>query len=344
MGSHPLPTRQKSFSHQPRRALPHHDYTIAWICALPIERAAAYAMLDEVHSEPPRHHNDNNSYTLGSIHHHGVVIACLPEAQYGTNNAAAVLTNLMRTFTRIRFGLMVGIGGGAPSKADIRLGDVVVGTRVMQYDLGKIVEHGEMYRTAAPKSPHQSLGTVVSTLRSQHELGHSRISSILQEKMDQHPMYHRPNLPDRLFFASYSHDPANVDCNKCDRTKLVPRCMRSFDDPKIHYGAIASANQVMKHGLTRDKLARQLDTLCFEMEAAGVMDVLPCLPIRGICDYSDSHKSKEWQRYAAATAAAYAREFLEVLAADGKPTQPKEYMPTDGELPSYQMILCIELI
>ncbi|CAH0017225.1 unnamed protein product, partial [Clonostachys rhizophaga] len=49
------------------------------------------------------------------------------------------------------------------------------------------------------------------------------------------------------------------------------------------------------------------------MEAAGLMDIRPCLPIRGICDYSDSHKNKEWQRYAAATAAAYAGELLEVL-------------------------------
>ncbi|KAF5528920.1 ankyrin 3, partial [Fusarium mexicanum] len=46
------------------------------------------------------------------------------------------------------------------------------------------------------------------------------------------------------------------------------------------------------------------------MEAAGLMDILPCLPIRGICDYSDSHKNKEWHRYAAATAAAYAKELL----------------------------------
>ncbi|KAF4474505.1 hypothetical protein CGGC5_v017153 [Colletotrichum fructicola Nara gc5] len=50
------------------------------------------------------------------------------------------------------------------------------------------------------------------------------------------------------------------------------------------------------------------------MEAAGMMDSLQCLPIRGICDYADSHKSKEWQDFAAATAAAYARELLGELA------------------------------
>jgi ankyrin repeat protein len=69
----------------------------------------------------------------------------------------------------------------------------------------------------------------------------------------------------------------------------------------------------MKDGKTRDDIAQRLSALCFEMEAAGMMDNLQCLPIRGICDYSDSHKNKDWQDYAAATAAAYARELLEGL-------------------------------
>ena len=66
----------------------------------------------------------------------------------------------------------------------------------------------------------------------------------------------------------------------------------------------------MKDGLTRDKAAAELKVLCFEMEAAGLMNDFPCLVIRGICDYSDSHKHKNWQRRAAAVAAAYAKELL----------------------------------
>ena len=49
------------------------------------------------------------------------------------------------------------------------------------------------------------------------------------------------------------------------------------------------------------------------MEAAGLMDQLPCLVIRGICDYCDSHKNKHWQGYAALAAAAYARDLLAVV-------------------------------
>lgn len=112
--------------------------------------AAARAMLDVTHDDLPMHPSDSNCYILGSIERHNVVIACLPDAQYGTNNAANVAANLLRTFPSVRVGLMVGIGGGVPTKADIRLGDVVVGSRVMQYDMGKITDGG-IQRTAVPR-------------------------------------------------------------------------------------------------------------------------------------------------------------------------------------------------
>lgn len=67
----------------------------------------------------------------------------------------------------------------------------------------------------------------------------------------------------------------------------------------------------MRNGLERDRISRELGgVLCFEMEAADLMKIFPCLVIRGICDYSDSHKNKDWQAYAAAVAAVYAKELL----------------------------------
>ncbi|ENH66796.1 hypothetical protein FOC1_g10007452 [Fusarium oxysporum f. sp. cubense race 1] len=293
----------------------HDRYTVAWICALYIEMAAARAMLDEEHVDCPRQANDMNSYVLGSIKNHNVVIACLPTDQYGTNNAANVLSNMRRTFPNIEIGLMVGIGGAVPLKADIRLGDIVVGVRVMQYDMGKTRKEG-FQRTAVPKIPDSSIRTVISNLRSQHELKGSRVPSILRDKMGAYPAYSLPNEPDRLFLSSYHHHASVSSCNECDLSKLETRKMRVSTDPVIHYGGIGSANTVMKDSNIRDEIARELDVLCFEMEAAGLMDIMPCLPIRGICDYSDSHKAKEWQRYAAATAAAYAYEFLELWRGD----------------------------
>jgi nucleoside phosphorylase len=289
------------------------QYTIAWICALPIELAAARAMLDDIHENLPRHTNDTNTYTLGSVQRHNIVVACLPTAQYGAINAASVLTHLIRTFPSVRFGLMVGVGGGVPTKADIRLGDIVIGTKVVQHDIGKIDVDGQTQRTADPKILDHLLGTGVSSLQAKHERDSSRIPFLLEKSFDGDPQYRRPTTEDHLFIPTYDHTLLAPSCDECDRSKLVPRSRRSTDNPVVHYGTIASGSQVMKNGIERDNIARQWDAICFEMDAAGLMAVLPCLPIRGICDYSDSHKNKEWQRYAAAVAAVYARELLGVL-------------------------------
>jgi nucleoside phosphorylase len=310
---HSASKRQKVFHQGSLTSISHEHYSIAWICALHIEIAAARAMLDEIHEPLPRNPDDTNSYVLGSIKRQNIVIACLPAGQYGTVNAATVATNLKRTFPKICMTLMVGIGGGVPSNGDIRLGDVVVGTRIMQYDLGKIVADGKFERTAIPRVQQPLLGTALNSLRAKHELNGSRIAPILQQKLESHIEYSRPNAPDRLFRATYEHQSQTSNCDFCDQSKLISRSIRPPGTIEIHYGAIASGNQVMKHGTTRDNVARELDLICFEMEAAGPMDIIPCLPIRGICDYSDSHKNKEWQRHAAATAAAYARELIEEL-------------------------------
>jgi len=81
---------------------------------------------------------------------------------------------------------------------------------------------------------------------------------------------------------------------------------------RVHYGSIASSNQVIKNAAFRDKLNRDLggQILCVEMEAAGLMDNFPCIVTQGICDYADSHKNKSWQEHAAAVAAAFAKELL----------------------------------
>ena len=256
----------------------HGDYTIAWICALPLELAASRAMLDEEHRPPPNQAGDDNVYVLGRIDQHNVVMACLP-GQYGTNNAAIVATNLQRSFPKIRATLMVGIGGGSPNQADLRLGDVVVGTRVMQYDMGKMVAGGLFQETAIAKTPAWLLNSAVSALRSKHGLHRSsnRLASILQGQN-----ILRPSSPDHLFQASYVHHPLEAPtCNNCDLEKLQPRGPRLADEPRIHYGVIASGNTLMKDAKARDDIARRLSALCFEMEAAGMMDNnLQCLPIR----------------------------------------------------------------
>ncbi|PWY95858.1 purine and uridine phosphorylase [Aspergillus sclerotioniger CBS 115572] len=301
----------------------HGDYTVGWISALPLEMAAAEATLDEMHQALPNPPHDKNAYTLGEIAGHKIVIACLPSGQYGTTSAAVAAQQMLSTFPCLRFGLLVGIAGGIPSKTvDIRLGDVVVSTPtatyagVVQYDYGKTYP-GHFERTGMLNRPPELLLTAVSKLRSRI----LREGSVLQETIS-HMVERNPHMgkdfgfggwQDQLFNAHYPHLESESTCEKCDRSQLVSRKHRPSDGPKIHYGLIASANQVMKDAVARDRLGRELGAYCVEMEAAGLMNHFPCLVVRGICDYADSHKNKEWQGYAAAAAAAYAKELFTVI-------------------------------
>lgn len=304
----------------PTMTLSHEDYTVGWICALTTERVAAHAMLDEVHNRLPRHANDSNIYVLGRIGQHNVAIACLPE--YGTVSAAKAATMMQFSFPSIRFGLMVGIGGGIPSAlVDIRLGDIVVsaptGTEpgVVQYDLGRMEKGGNFHRKGTLSRPPTLLLNAVKALQAKYNLEEKLSEHILEGFKRHFPKWARgreyPGAEfDRLFVADYNHVDDNATCDDCDSLKVVSRTSRSNSHPIIHYGNIASGNQVMKDALARDRLAAKERVICFEMEAAGLMDDFRCLVIRGISDYSDSHKNSAWQPYAAATAAAYGKVLL----------------------------------
>ncbi|KGO41142.1 Tetratricopeptide-like helical [Penicillium expansum] len=314
----------------------HDDYTVAWICALPLEMTAAKTMLDKLHHPLSQPKSDHNAYTFGSVSGHNIVVACLPSGVYGTTSAAVVLAHMLPTFPSLRFGLMVGIGGGVPSRdADIRLGDVVISMPtatsggVVQYDYGKTLRDRCFERTGSLNKPPQYLLTAISQMRSGIMGGSTLIEEITSEILPKHEklqqQFSRPDK-DFLFQASYDHESRSADCSKCEPDQLVARTTRETKGPVIHYGLIASGNQVMKSATTRDAVAQELNILCFEMEAAGLMDQLPCLVIRGVCDYCDSHKHKKWQGYAALTAAAYTRALLGVvpLYSHGQSSDAKE--------------------
>ena len=273
-------------------------------------------MLDEEHEDLERDDNDENLYSLGSIAGHNAVIVCLPAGRIGNNPAAAVAMQMRATFRGIQFRLMVGIGGGVPSaEADIRLGDVVVSQPhqtfggVIQYDLGKTTLSG-FERTGSLNSPPQILLAAVAQVRANELRGRSRLSQHIS-KLDRIPKFQRDRAgPDILFEAIYNHE-GEQTCDLCNSDRQKTRQPRENDEVVVHYGIIASGNQVMRNGCTRDKLSRELGgILCFEMEAAGLMNSFPCLVIRGICDYADSHKNETWYPYAAGTAAVYAKEVL----------------------------------
>ncbi|KAJ6437561.1 alpha-1,2-mannosidase subfamily [Purpureocillium lavendulum] len=299
------------------------DYTTGWICALQEEYEAACRMLDVEYDGPETtNEHDNNTYVFGRISKHNVIIGCLPGGRYGTNSAATVVRDMVRSFPHLKFALMVGIGGGAPTPdKDIRLGDVVVSEPhgklggVLQYDFGKRLSGARFQLTGQLNSPPAVLLGALPEMRRRHN-DPRKADKILEhlKLMDDMPDYQRP-ADDRLYRADYVHT-GGATCAACDTNGLEERAPRTDQRTfNVHYGTIASANSVMKDAKDRDQLSRdpELNVLCFEMEAAGLMNNFPCLVIRGICDYSDSHKNDEWHKFAALAAAAYARELLHVL-------------------------------
>ncbi|KAH7231001.1 hypothetical protein BKA59DRAFT_409172 [Fusarium tricinctum] len=326
-------------------------YTVGWICAIATEYLAAQLFLDEEHEGPEFvSTNDSNNYTLGKIGKHNVVIAVLPHGEYGISSAAGVAKDMLHSFPNVRFGLMVGIGGGAPTpEHDIRLGDVVVSASghgkggVFQYDYGKAVQGQEFQETGFLNQPPTILRTAVHGLLTQYKRkGHQLdkyINDILKENPRLRKEFQRPeSSTDRLYYASKVHPPDDQSsCSKAcgdDPSTLVVRSDRTEyeDNPAIHYGLIASSNRLMKDALARDTLATKKGVLCFEMEAAGLMNHFPYLVIRGICDYSDSHKNKEWQGFAAIMAAAYAKDLLRQI----PPSKVEAEKPVSEVLSSIQ--------
>ncbi|OAA60903.1 Nucleoside phosphorylase domain protein [Akanthomyces lecanii RCEF 1005] len=304
-------------------------YNVGWICAIKPEYVAAQAFLDEEH-DLPNHvgTNDGNIYYLGRLGKHNVVIGTLPDGEYGIAAAVAVAKGMLGSFPNVRIGLMVGIGGGAPSsKNDIRLGDIVVSAPrnghggVFQYDFGKAVQGKEFQTVGYLNQPPELLRAALTDIQAEHERKGHRLEEAINITLNKWPRlrknYQRPDKSsDKLFKSRFLHrelDGSDCMINCYDGpSSLVQRLERTSeeDNPAIHYGTIASANQLMKDALVRDRLAAEKNVLCFEMEAAGLMNRFPCVVIRGICDYADSHKNKQWQGYAAMAAAAYAKDFL----------------------------------
>ncbi|OBT41614.1 hypothetical protein VE00_07822 [Pseudogymnoascus sp. WSF 3629] len=297
-------------------------YQIGIICALHTEAAAVIAMLDEPHPKLASQKDDPNDYSFGCIGVHNLVIACLPAGIMGNTPATTVANNMKRSFP-IKIGLMVGISGGVLSKkSDIRLRDIAVSQPtgshggVFQWDYGKTEQGGKFHHSGTLDKPPIALLNALQSLKI-HDINKgipledalTTMATNNPRMVEEFGYEYQGTDEDQLFQSAYDHL-AGETCEDCDVKEAIERKARKNTTPRVFYGNIASANQVMKHGITRDRIAKKEGVICFEMEAAGLMDNFPCLVIRGICDYADSHKNKIWQPYAAATAAAFARILL----------------------------------
>ena len=324
--------------HLPPRPRSRHEFRIAIICALPLEAEMVEMVLDHDWSDTGAKYGkapgDKNTYTMGVIRSQNVVLAYMPSM--GGIDAAGVAAGLRSSFPKIELAFVVGICGAVPkhpkTKQDIFLGDCIISTSVAQYDLGAQYPTGFERKKGVDSLGRanqevRSLIAKLSTHRNQSRLV-KRIGIHLKELLTHRPDVSFPGTErDRLFRSEYIHkhvDPGCDSCRKdvgtcskdcdtieCKSSFIIPRERLSLE-PRIHFGCVGSANTVMKSGQHRDEIAGN-ELLAFEMEGVGVWEAFPTIVIKSACDYADSHKSKEWQVYAAGSAAAGLKAVLEKL-------------------------------
>lgn len=239
----------------------------------------------------------------------------------------------------IRLGDVVVRGGVPRPRNDIRRGDVVVGTTlfsdgsVYRFDLGKIIKSPSL-QPIEPLVPQlRAPSKAMNKLMDNYELYRHGIEAMVDKILTSSRMlsqFRRPDAnTDQLYNCHIVHPLDQKHTHTSNSGDAVVPCLISRHprygndrSPVIHYGNIASGNDIIKDASIRDELAAEQGILCFETEAVGLLENLPCLLIRGICDYADSHKTRDWQGYAALVAAAYAKAVLHHVV----PTQRKQFL------------------
>ncbi|KAI1130081.1 purine and uridine phosphorylase [Nemania abortiva] len=295
-------------------------YTVVWIAPLAIEARAALCMMDNIHDGRfPMNRGDDYVYIAGDLLGHNIVIATLPAGQeYGTGSAAALASQAKAFFPNLWFGLLVGVATGLPNLSrkpprDIRLGDILVAlpegesAGLVAYDLGK--------ETASDGFQPLRLGHVLATTES---VIRSAIGSIKLRARNSTQLFlqyyeaMKDEEHDEGTFLDPGQDNDMLYGTLEDGTEqLVARQLRQDSNrTRVWYGPIGSGDKLLRNARRRDELRGRYNIIGLEMEAAGTMNRIPVGVIRGVCDYGDVHKNKEWQPYAAAMAAAYAKAVL----------------------------------
>jgi nucleoside phosphorylase len=296
-------------------------YTIAWIAPLEIEAQAAWYMLDHEHpGNFSTNRGDDYVYMAGDINGHNVVIATFPAGHnYGVGSAAALASQVKKSFPNLWFGLLVGVAAGLPNLSripprDIRLGDVLVGVGegesagLVSYGLGKETSEGfEPLRYGAQAKTETVVRSAIGSIKTYAPM---RGNVFLK---------HYEGIKDEHHSNGTFADPGQERDQLCETVteenkpvvKLVERTPRHASErTKVWYGPIGSGDKLMKNAQKRDELRDKFNLIGLEMEAAGTMNTIPVGVIRGVCDYGDAQKNKEWQPYAAAMAAAYTKALL----------------------------------
>ena len=307
------------------------QYTVAWLCALPKpELIAARLMLDEEHAIIELLGWDQNVCYLGSINGHNTVIACI-----GRRGSSVLGWQLRRSFPNLQMHLLVVLGGGIPgnpeptsTKETLFTGDVIMGwpqefgaPAVVHLNVRASLGNGTSILQESIQKPSRPVMAALAKLMSNQNDPDRHFSKHLERTCANMYLSKPGSKHDNLFHADCIHTPVGApDCDFCSKAATVQRVRRLDDRPVIHQGTIMSDNSVIQDGEPRDRLSRDYqsiqqhssirDVLCFITETPGFTNLRNCLVIKGITYYADPHKHPTWAGYAAATAAAFARELL----------------------------------
>jgi len=290
------------------------QYTVAWIAPLWIEALAARYMLDNIHNVKfTAGPGDNYIYTAGDINGHNVIIATLPSGHsYGVGPAAALAQDIRTKFPNLWFGLLVGIAAGLPNHSenpprDIRLGDVLVAegergkTGIVSYGSGKETAEefqllGTNHNTA--KLVSSAIGNIKLTsspVNNPWSIFRKYYEEIKNKKHSEYGTFRDPGQSeDHLHVTGDGRSRTEhlhvtgdgrsrtehqggdtIEVKQCE-PELLQRQRRSDDERiKVWYGKIGSGDKVMKDAGSRDQLKGKYDIIGLEMEAAGIMDIIP---------------------------------------------------------------------
>lgn len=353
-----------------------HGFEIAIFCALRLEADAMIALFDDIWEQEGQYKKgtgDTNTYTFGRIHEHPVVLVHMP--RMGKASASSVAASLRSSFPYIRVGFLVGICGGVPfsgcGKQEIILGDVLISTHIVPFDFGRLYPHTFLRKNSLLDNlgrPSPEIGGFLSKLQGQAAQTGVKDSMRADLTLSEYPGTGK----DKLFEAGYIHKHAdttmrtvcaqcthskddvcaealNSSCADlgCDLSRLVPRAriqtmnMKGYSAssycPAIHFGGLASGDQVIKSAFHRDHIAKQEGVIGFEMEGAGLWDTIPTIVVKGVCDYADSHKGKDWQTYAAAAAAACAKGILNIWRGSARQMEDRSDEKQSAPSPTHQI-------
>lgn len=309
--------------------------TIGFICPLHVELQAVRAVFDEDLGERQIYVDGDlqNYYHYGMIGSRTVVAVSFAEKRVGPVQAALYTGRLLlehqslNNLTSSCF--LVGVAAGIWSvKEDVRLGDVVIATRVVDWTSGKIItddfesteDAKDVSNEVQVRLPRFCENMSRLSKRILHRVDTMRTRD--EDEADLH--WECPGMDQDVLFKPDVPHRGGSDCEDCEKQVEV-RKPRDPYLPRVHRGLIATGNVVLKDATTRERLRRDRHNkvLAVEMEASAVLLAhRRFIVIRGICDYADSHKNKRWQEYAAATAAACTRLWIDdFLLADSSQDQ-----------------------